>query len=268
MAKKKVVEKIEETWEQKRDRELKRFLEERTKFIPEPTYKFNIGERVMIGALEDVYIVESIQDGKVYEIDFTSVSNNYGNPIRQEHQRRFEAWFDIRPFNITNKETFIKNQDLILNYSNRSMGDIFTKAYYFGINFDPEYQREYVWELDEKVNLIDSIFNNIDIGKFVFIHKGWNDEFYYEILDGKQRIRAILDYYENKFAYKGKFFNELSNKDKNHFTDYPITMAEVRDISKKQVLKYFVKLNKHGKVMDKKQIEKVEKMIEEIENKT
>jgi hypothetical protein len=30
-------------------------------------------------------------------------------------------------------------------------------------------------------------------------------------------------------------------------------------------MKYFVILNKHGKIMDKAQIEKVEKMIDEIE---
>jgi uncharacterized protein with ParB-like and HNH nuclease domain len=73
-----------------------------------------------------------------------------------------------------------------------------------------------VWELEDKVALIDSIFNNVDIGKFAFIHLNYGEKYTYEILDGKQRMRAILDYYENRFQYKGKYFNELSCREQNH----------------------------------------------------
>jgi hypothetical protein len=259
--------KVEETWEQRRDKELKSFLEDRTEFVPEPTYLYKIGDRVDIGALEDVYIVDIIENGKVYEIDYASTNTNYGNPIKHEHQRRFVKWLDVRPYQEEKKDSLIKNEDLILNYSQRSMSDILLKAYYFGTDFEPEYQRDYVWELEDKIALIDSIFCNIDIGKFVFIHKGFNEKYLYEILDGKQRVRAILDYYENRFPYKGRYFNDLSKRDQDHFEDYLISIAEVRDCSREQVLKYFIVLNKHGRIMDKKQIEKVEKMLEEEQSK-
>ena len=79
---------------------------------------------------------------------------------------------------------------------------------------NPDYQRDYVWELSDKQLLIDSIFNNIDIGKFAFIHldyKTWNKTGYaYEILDGKQRLKTIIDFYENRFSYKGIYYNDLS----------------------------------------------------------
>jgi hypothetical protein len=255
-----------ETPEQKRERELKAFIDERLPFVPEPTYFFTIGDRVAIGQLRDVYVVDVLEDAKAYEIDYTSINTNYGNPIANEHQRRFVTWLDIRPYGGENKEpSLIKNDDLQLNYSQRSIGDIFSKVYFFGTDFDPEYQRDYVWELDDKVALIDSMFNNVDIGKFVFIHKGYGEEYLYEILDGKQRIRAILDYYENRFAYKGLYFNDLSSREQDHLEGYNISIAEVKNISKEQILRYFVTLNKHGKAMDKAQIEKVEKMILDIE---
>lgn len=266
MARKKK-EVIKETPEQIRERELQNFINERTEHLPEPTYFYKKGDRVTIGALEDVYVIDVLLNGKVYEIDFTSIDNNYGNPIRNEHKRRFVSWLDIRPYYEDKKQSLVKNNDLKLSYSQRGISDIISKAYHFGIDFEPDYQRDYVWELEDKIALIDSIFDNVDIGKFVYIHKGYNMEHLYEILDGKQRIRAILDYFENRFAYKGLYFNDLSLRDQSHFEDYPISVAEVRDITKEQVLRYFVKLNKHGKIMDKVQIEKVEKMIEDIENK-
>ena len=50
--------------------------------------------------------------------------------------------------------------------------------------------------------LLDSIFKNIDIGKFVLIHLSdseWVERgFGYEILDGKQRLSALIEFYENK----------------------------------------------------------------------
>ena len=239
-------------------------LTEKLHLIPEPVYKYNIGDRVTIGNLKNVYVCGIFENGKIYEIDYSSENTNYGNPIITHHHKMYVNWVDIRPYHDDRKESIIKNNDLILNYSQRSMKDIFSKTYHFGINFKPDYQRDYVWQLEDKVALIDSIFNNIDIGKFVFIHKGYSVEYMYEILDGKQRIRAILDYYENRFPYKGLYFNDLSIRDQDHFEDYNISSAGISNVTREQVLRYFVKLNKHGKIMDKEQIEKVEKMIEEI----
>lgn len=266
MAKSKVV-KVVETKEQKRERELNSFIKDKLVLLPDPTYRFDVGDRVTIGNLQDVYVYNIIENGMAYEIDYSSTDNNYGNPIKNEHQKMFVKWLDIRPYH-NNTTSLIKNDDVRISYSQRHLGSLFSNAYYFGTNFEPDYQRDYVWEAEDKVALIDSIFNNVDIGKFAFIHlDDYSAKFLYEVLDGKQRIKAILDFYENRFSYKGKFFNDLSKRDQNHFEDYPISMAEVRESSKEQILKYFVKLNKHGKIMDKSQIEKVERMIEELNSK-
>ncbi len=141
--------------------------------------------------------------------------------------------------------------------------------YNFGIDFNPDYQRGYVWDDTDKVLLLDSIFKNIDIGKFVLIHLSdseWVERgFGYEILDGKQRLSALIEFYENKLAYKGKYFNDLSKKDKRTFTDHQIAVAEVRETDKKMVLKYFLMLNRTGKSMDESHLIEVEKMLHSME---
>lgn len=54
-------------------------------YIPEPTYQFEVGDEVKIGHLQDVVVEEVLENGKIYKIDFTSIDNNYGNPITNKH---------------------------------------------------------------------------------------------------------------------------------------------------------------------------------------
>lgn len=87
----------------------------------------------------------------------------------------------------------------------------------------------------------------------------------YEILDGKQRLNAIIEFYENRFPYKGKYYNDLSAKDKRVFENHHISVGEIKEADKKVVLKYFLMLNRTGKSMDKSQLDKVEQMLKECE---
>ena len=156
-----------------------------------------------------------------------------------------------------------------IDFVNSTIESLIHKYYAFGINMNPDYQRDYVWELSDKQLLIDSIFNNIDIGKFAFIHldyNTWNKTGYaYEILDGKQRLKTIIDFYENRFPYKGVYYNDLSGMDKRIFKNHSIVQGEVSETERKDVLKYFLMLNRTGKVMDQKHLDNVEKMLEECE---
>lgn len=258
--KKKIESKSPEQLEQEELKELR----EESLYIPLPTYRFNIGNKVQIGHLEDATIEEMLDDGKIYKIDYSFTDNNYGNPIKTEHLKRYFYWFNIRKISNT-KTSFIKNKDLRLSYMQQTIDSLFSKVYHFGVDFEPEYQREFVWELEDKIALIDSIFNNIDIGKFVFIRHDYSNELLYEILDGKQRLRAILDFYEDRFQYKGCYFSDLSRKDQNHFEDYSISVAEVGEMSKEQILRYFIMLNTGGKAMAKEQLDKVKTMLVEEE---
>lgn len=257
--------KVELTFEEQQmqsvKRDLKR-LQEDFEYVPEPTYKYNVGDKVDIGNLKDVTIYEIIDDGKFYIVDYTSINNNYGNPITTEHCKGVWMWAEMRAFN-DNKNSFIKNNDIRVNYMQRTIDSLFTHAYHFGFELDPIYQRGLVWDLEDKIALIDSIFNNVDIGKFTFIKpKSIMDK--NEVLDGKQRLTTLLDYYEDRFEYKGCKFSDLSWKDQNHLTNYTISWGETENLTEEQKLRYFIKLNTTGKPMDEKHIEKVKHMLEEI----
>jgi hypothetical protein len=82
-----------------------------------------------------------------------------------------------------------------LHYSQRSLDGLVHMFYSFGINMDPDYQRGLVWTLEDKQALIESIFDDVDIGKFVFAQRPFEANAPgYEIIDGKQRLSALIDF--------------------------------------------------------------------------
>jgi hypothetical protein len=134
-----------------------------------------------------------------------------------------------------------------------------------GVDFNVEYQRDHVWTLEDKRDLLESIFNNVDIGKFVFVqrdesHRGK----YYEILDGKQRLTALREFYEDRFEYKGVVFSRLSAMDKHKILGHPITYGFLENPSERGIYTSFIKLNTCGKPMDHKHIDKVKKLLEDL----
>ena len=264
MARKKELTK-EEKLEQEKQNGLSSIKRE-IPYINEPSYSFNIGDKVRYGAMKESIVDEILYDGKVYVLKCIATDNNYGKPYDYEAYR-VVSWMQIRPieFGDTN---FTENEDVRLYFNNSNIEHLIHTHYHFGVDFNPEYQRGYVWTQEDKELLLDSVFKNIDIGKFALIRLS-DAEWYerglsYEILDGKQRLSTLIEFYENKLAYKGKYYNDLSWKDRITFKNHNVSVAEVRSENKKTILKYFLMLNRTGKAMDKAQLDKVENMLAEL----
>lgn len=76
------------------------------------------------------------------------------------------------------------------------------------LNLSPYYQRTgEIWKTEKKQNLIDSILNQIDLPKFYFhfYPEDENGKYDYSIIDGKQRILAIIDFVEGTIALSKSF---------------------------------------------------------------
>ena len=79
-----------------------------------------------------------------------------------------------------------------------------------GLDFNPEFQREFVWSKDFKGDLILSLLKGYPIGNITL----WeNDKGNYEIVDGQQRIKTIFWFITDK---KGEFtsFKKEEHKQK------------------------------------------------------
>jgi hypothetical protein len=68
------------------------------------------------------------------------------------------------------------------------------------INLQPEYQRRLVWDDDKRSLFIESLLLNVPVPA-VFLFE-W-DLSRYEVMDGQQRINAIVDFYNDEYELRG-----------------------------------------------------------------
>lgn len=231
--------------------------------IPPPTRTFKVGDEVKIGNLQNIFVTEVLFDGMGYAVHYDYEGKSYGNTVRVVGDGVWD-WISVLPMTAYCKgEPMRVKDDVSIRFYNNDIDSLVHKVYNTGVDFNPKYQRDLVWCPEQKLSLIDSIFNNVDIGKFTFIKYGFSTErtFHYEILDGKQRLSTICEFYEDRFAWKGKKFSELCGEDARHFMGFPVIQGEVEDITEQQVYKLFVKMNTTGTPVSQEHLDKIKSLI-------
>lgn len=225
-----------------------------------PTYRFEVGDKVQVGHLQNCVVDEVLNDGALYLIRSGPNSDNFA----------CWAWTSIRPFDDDNTTQFANRDSALarLHYSNRSVYSLLCYHYLFGVDFNPDYQRGSVWDDGDREKLLDSIFAGREIGRFVFKQLPFtrtnDDGNYYEIVDGKQRMLTLLAFYENRFPYKGVSYNDLSPQDKNWFMDASIGIAEIdQNVTRAEVLEIFLALNEGGKPVAKEVLDHARDLLKE-----
>jgi len=128
------------------------------------------------------------------------------------------------------------------------------------INLNPDYQRGYVWTQDQKERFIEfklkgGIGGNIlywnypnqvdDIGE-----SDWHNT--YELVDGKQRLNAVLGFLNNEVKAFGKYLSEYSDaklamKRQTYYFDFHINNLA----TKREVVEWYLGLNNGGTVHTK-----------------
>jgi len=232
-----------------------------------PTRTFEIGERVILGALEEVYVREIYHEGLFYMCEAINVKRDRDKPAKNE--KHINPWQDLYKYDQNQPTQFTKEEKYYIRQLNSPLSTLLHMVYapHAGVDFDVEYQREHVWDLEDKVSLIDSIYNNVDIGKIVFVQLSERTEGrYYQVLDGKQRLTALCEFYEDRFPYKGVYFSQLSHRDKHTFKDHNMTYGYLENPDQRGIYETFVKLNTCGKPMDHKHIAKVKELLNNLDN--
>lgn len=124
------------------------------------------------------------------------------------------------------------------------------------------YQRDLVWSLQDKQELVESVYRDLDCGKIVlrerkytlvenYIKNGGNPEHMglHDIVDGKQRINALYEFVHNVFPDKyGNYWSDLS---KNAQTTFRMTLSFAtvmlrEDATDKDTLLTFQNVNTRG----------------------
>jgi hypothetical protein len=75
---------------------------------------------------------------------------------------------------------------------------------------DPEYQRRHRWSVERKSRLIESFLMNVPVPP-VFLYE--RDLARFEVMDGRQRLTALSEFYADKFALTGlQYWSDLDGR--------------------------------------------------------
>jgi hypothetical protein len=223
-----------------------------------PATPLAVGDEVFLGNLDDAVVVAVLDEGRRVAVEHTAVQLR-GATSPAEKTIQVVPAYGLQRKDAPSPESFSTPNHYRLLYSQREVASLMSMLSGFGVDMSPEYQRELVWEPADKVRLIDSIFNQVDIGKFVFrklpFQSGGPS---YEVVDGKQRLSALAEFMADQFAYRGKTWSQLSRTDRHYIDSYSISYAELAETyTRTEVLELFVRLNTGGKPMDPAHLDKV-----------
>jgi hypothetical protein len=224
----------------------------------EPTRSFDVDEMVIYGNHHNTKVTEVLGDG-LYKIHCYGTRTKYGNEVNYSEFQETN-WFSLFKIDGVKETKLTKPESFTMSKNSFMLSSVISKVLsdYAGVDFTPEYQRDWVWTLEDKQKLIGSIFNNITIGMIVLASKPYADnQKSLEVIDGKQRLTALVEFFEDRFQYEGYYFSQLSQTDKNHFEDYSIMVGTLERPSEKEKYAAFLAVNTFGKVMDEEHLKSV-----------
>jgi Protein of unknown function DUF262 len=121
------------------------------------------------------------------------------------------------------------------------------------LDLSPEFQRRPVWTEEQASYLIDTILNGLPFPEVYMRARTTPDgKTTYEVVDGQQRIRSILDFSRNDLTLigkdvsptlVGKTFTDLPDNLRTAFWSYDVVTRELYDASDGDIRDLFRRLN-------------------------
>lgn len=111
-------------------------------------------------------------------------------------------------------DTVDSRKDVILNKCDRSLHELHSWYKDGDLKIDPEWQRQYVWNLKKASKLIESFICDIPIP---VIYLAEDRQGSYEVIDGLQRLTSVFNFFEGEYPLSAldiiPDFNRLKFKD-------------------------------------------------------
>jgi Protein of unknown function DUF262 len=122
------------------------------------------------------------------------------------------------------------------------------------LQLNPVFQRRSVWSPAAKSYLIDTLLRQLSIPKIYLRTKVdlITKRSHREVVDGQQRLRAIIDFARNELTltsraaeFKGMKYADLSDEIKERFLSYSLSIEQLINASDSDILEIFSRLNSY-----------------------
>ena len=134
-----------------------------------------------------------------------------------------------------------------------------------GMNLDPDYQRGHVWTLEQSENFVGHVLEGGASPAFI-INEARSGDWGYEMVDGQQRSRAILAWFDGGIGARLSDGRLIWWKDANDVERRTVKMGitvQVNrgDWSREERLKLYLKLNRGGTIHTDEEIGRVRELL-------
>lgn len=137
------------------------------------------------------------------------------------------------------------------------------------------YQRKLVWSIEEKASFVDSIIKSYPVPLILLAESDNEGVRIFEIIDGMQRLNAVVSFIENEFAVNGEYFDletmaetklqkdngKLVQKEPIHdrkvcaeIVAYVFPMSTYKGASETEIDEVFRRINANGKHLSRQEI--------------
>ena len=126
------------------------------------------------------------------------------------------------------------------------------------LELSPEYQRMSVWTYKDKQFFLDTVFNNYPCPAVYLQKENTPKGPIYNVVDGKQRLSTVLDFYAGKIRINKNFsivemrglkFKDLEEKRQSDFYNYIFMVESIRSESPVDWGEVFQRVNKNQKTL-------------------
>lgn len=130
----------------------------------------------------------------------------------------------------------------------------------------PDFQRREVWSVPARIMLMDTILRNIPMPKIFLASSIRDSKTYRVVIDGQQRISAILAFLRDEFSLDdpyegpqvGRKFSNLDKDVRDQFLSYKIDFNEALNPSDGEVREVYSRVNKYTFPLTKQELRRAD----------
>ena len=139
---------------------------------------------------------------------------------------------------------------------------------------DPVYQRDFVWTKEQKQLYIKNLFEDNASIRPTFIEysetlEDGTRKRVTEVLDGKQRIKALIDFYNNEFDVDGLYYKDLHYLDQIFFERLNVVYTRImnrdgrKDLKLETKIQLFLEINMLGTRMSDEDLKRAQSLLKD-----
>ena len=134
-------------------------------------------------------------------------------------------------------------------------------------DFNPVYQRDLVWSTDKKQEFVKKLLiGDVDLCPTLLSAPYSETKREYEVLDGKQRMMAVIQFVQGQFPVEGLYYKDLTLGDVSRLMYAPFKYKKVKyydkkkgfiEMTLKQKVELFLQINEYGQKVSDEHLAKI-----------